>query len=113
MKLNIIVVGTGVGGLGAAIALTNRGHKVTVLEASSKLQAIGGIIVTMPNANLMLDRLGVYKAFRTICDETPPRYSFRTYKGEELCAGTEEFESKYGYPYQTFSPNVIVLADLA
>jgi salicylate hydroxylase len=33
----IIIVGAGLGGLVAAIALSKKGHKVTVLEAASKL----------------------------------------------------------------------------
>lgn len=37
IPLRIIVVGAGLGGLSAAIALARRGHSVTILEQASKL----------------------------------------------------------------------------
>lgn len=37
LKLNVVVVGAGLGGLSLAIALTRRGHSVRVLEQASRL----------------------------------------------------------------------------
>lgn len=37
VPLKIIIVGAGLGGLAAAIALSRRGHNVTVLEQASRL----------------------------------------------------------------------------
>jgi salicylate hydroxylase len=36
--LNVLIVGGGLGGLATALALSLKGHKVTVLEAASKIQ---------------------------------------------------------------------------
>jgi 2-polyprenyl-6-methoxyphenol hydroxylase-like FAD-dependent oxidoreductase len=45
MPFKIVTVGTGIAGLSAAIALGAKGLNVTVVEATSQLRAIGGIIV--------------------------------------------------------------------
>jgi len=44
----IIIVGAGLGGLVAGIALSKKGHKVTILEAASKL---GEVTFQLGNAN--------------------------------------------------------------
>lgn len=98
MGFNIVVIGTGIGGLGAAIALAIKGHQVTVLEAASKLQAIGGIIVMQPNANRILDQFGIYQKFLRICREQPFEVCQRRFSGEVLGRNSEIMKS-HGYPY--------------
>ena len=44
LKLNIIIVGAGLGGLAAAIALSRRGHKVTVFEQAPELGEVRGVL---------------------------------------------------------------------
>ena len=53
------VVGAGIGGLAAAIALSRVGHHVTIYERSQFRHEIGAAITMTPNANLILDHWGL------------------------------------------------------
>lgn len=57
--LRILVVGAGIGGLTAALALRQRGHDVEVFEKSHLVQETGAAIHLAPNANGLLKRLGL------------------------------------------------------
>ena len=39
-KLQVLVIGAGIGGLSASIAIKNAGHDVTILEKVPKLQEV-------------------------------------------------------------------------
>ncbi len=56
--LNIAIVGGGVGGLAAAIALRRHGHRITVYEQASQFARVGADINLTPNAVRALDGLG-------------------------------------------------------
>ncbi|KAK4936727.1 hypothetical protein LTR10_022451 [Elasticomyces elasticus] len=59
MPLKVIVVGAGLAGLGAAIALNQQGHDVDVFEQSSFLNEVGAAIHIPPNATRVLNEWGV------------------------------------------------------
>jgi 2-polyprenyl-6-methoxyphenol hydroxylase-like FAD-dependent oxidoreductase len=59
-----IVVGAGIGGLAAAIALRNAGFAVTVLEQAESARELGFALLLAPNAMQALRRLGVADALR-------------------------------------------------
>ena len=63
-SLRVIIVGGGIAGLSAAIALRQRGHDPVVLERASRLEAAGAGITLFGNAMNALDRLGVAEAIR-------------------------------------------------
>ena len=62
---SVIVVGGGIGGLAAALALTRQGIAVQLLEQAAHIGEIGAGIQLGPNAFAALDALGVGQTART------------------------------------------------
>ncbi|OIW25157.1 FAD/NAD(P)-binding domain-containing protein [Coniochaeta ligniaria NRRL 30616] len=63
-KLETIVVGAGLGGLGAAIGILLAGHAVTVLESASAIGEVGAGIQVLPNSARVLRSWGLEDALR-------------------------------------------------
>ena len=57
--MHVLVVGGGIGGLTAALALEKRGHTVTVVEQSGVISEVGAGLQLSPNAMKVLNALGV------------------------------------------------------
>ena len=55
----VVIAGAGIGGLTAAIALAQRGFRVSVIEQAERLEAIGAGIQLSPNASRVLIGLGL------------------------------------------------------
>lgn len=58
-RLSILVVGGGIAGLTAALALRHQGHTVRVLESSSWLRETGAAVILANNASIALLSLGL------------------------------------------------------
>ena len=58
--LKIVIIGGGIGGLTAALALRQNGHDVVVLEQWDGSNETGAAIHLAPNCNGVLRRLGLY-----------------------------------------------------
>ncbi|KAI1775777.1 FAD/NAD(P)-binding domain-containing protein [Hypoxylon cercidicola] len=71
-QLHVIIVGAGLGGLGAAIAILLAGHKVTVLESASEIGEIGAGIQVLPNSSRILISWGLEE--KLVKHATMPRY---------------------------------------
>ena len=96
------IVGAGIAGLGAAIALRRAGHNVEVFERSAFKNEIGAAITLTPNANLILERWGfdAGKAGETeIC-----QYRRLQWDNLELAKRNcfEEVRAKYGPLLRSF-----------
>lgn len=57
------IIGGGIGGLTAALALARRGARVTVLERAGARREVGAGIQVSPNAGRVLEALGLTAAF--------------------------------------------------
>ncbi|HZG74065.1 MAG TPA: FAD-dependent monooxygenase [Chondromyces sp.] len=97
----VLVIGGGIGGIAAALASAEAGHKTKVLEQAPQFGEIGAGIQMGPNAMAVLDRFGVadeiakYAVF-------PQRLVLKdVYTAKELASLDlgDEFKAKYGFPY--------------
>lgn len=98
---HIVVVGGGIGGVSAAIALAKRGMSVTVLERAPEIKEIGAGIQLGPNAGRVIQELGVMDTvMRTAV--LPERIVIRDiYTGREIyqARAGKELAERYGAPY--------------
>lgn len=61
-----VVIGAGIGGLAAGVALRRRGWDVTILERAPVLEPVGAGLAVAPNALRVLDALGVGARLREL-----------------------------------------------
>jgi salicylate hydroxylase len=96
-----VIVGGGLGGLTAALALRQRGIRVTVLESAPDMGEIGAGIQTAPNASRVLFGLGLHSALRRIRTEPQDQVRRRWSDGRiiaQLPLG-DRLVQQYGAPY--------------
>lgn len=60
MSLKVLVIGAGIGGLSAAIALRQQGHQVEIYEKSRLASEVGAAVHCAPNCTALLNRMGIY-----------------------------------------------------
>ncbi len=106
-NIGIGIVGGGIGGLTAALALLRRGFDVTVYEQTPKLQEVGAGLQISPNGVRVLASLGIEEELMGIAF-IPEGKEIRlwstgdTWKLFDL--GQESVE-RYGFPYITVHRN--------
>ena len=98
---HFLVVGGGIGGLAAALALSQQGLRVTVLEQAAQLGEIGAGIQLGPNAFAALDALGVGENARKRAVLTDRLIMMDAIDGSEVASFPvgEAFRQRFQNPY--------------
>jgi 2-polyprenyl-6-methoxyphenol hydroxylase-like FAD-dependent oxidoreductase len=97
----ILIVGGGLGGLTAALALAQRGIASRVLEGAPEFGAIGYGIQFGPNVFHVLDRIGITAAVMQQADCPPAVLMRDALTGDELARipTGASFRRRFGHPY--------------
>ncbi len=101
--MRIVIVGAGIGGLTAALALIKQGFDVEVLEQAKQLGEVGAGLQISPNGNRVLAWLGLEEAVARIASEPAGKKvrlwnTGQTWNLFDLGATSRE---RYGFPYLT------------
>jgi salicylate hydroxylase len=102
--VRVAIVGGGVGGLAAAIALARKGIDVEVLEQAAGLEPVGASLQLGPNALRLMDALGLLGALREI-GVRPDAVDFVRWDDGALLLHTElgeRAEAHFGAPQLDF-----------
>lgn len=94
---NIAIIGAGIGGLAAALALQRRGFRVAVYEKAKQIREIGAGVVITANARRALQDLGVDDALAARSSTISVFHTCHFATGEVLRAvSSEEIRQKCG-----------------
>ena len=85
---DVIIVGGGIAGLAAAIALRQRGVAALVLEQATELREIGAGLLLAPNACAVLERLGALPSLLSGHSLPVQKWELLDWKGRSLSALT-------------------------
>jgi salicylate hydroxylase len=101
--LRIAIIGGGIGGLTAAVALRQRGFEVEVYERSGKLEEVGAGLQVGPNSVKVLRALGLEEALRRNAFEPTNMLSLKWDDAtlRSRAPFKETTVEKYGAPYMT------------
>jgi 2-polyprenyl-6-methoxyphenol hydroxylase-like FAD-dependent oxidoreductase len=97
----VLVVGGGIGGLAAALALARAGRTVRLVEQAREFSEIGAGLQLGPNAMRAFDRLGVYDDIASAAVFPRRAVVLDALDGSELTVLDfgARFVNRYGYPY--------------
>jgi salicylate hydroxylase len=98
---SVAVVGGGIGGLTAAVALVRAGLDVRVYEQAPRVSSVGAGIQLAPNCSRILARLGLLPAVERVAVR-PTEFEFRRWDDGRVLSRTalgDAVAATYGAPY--------------
>ncbi|HUH88276.1 MAG TPA: FAD-dependent monooxygenase [Pusillimonas sp.] len=101
-RSTVLIVGGGIGGLTAAIALAQKGRSVRVLEQAHEISAIGYGIQLGPNVFNVFSQLGIADSVRSIADFPDSVCMIDADDGRTLIdipVTTQEYKQRFRNPY--------------
>ena len=108
--MKIAIVGGGIGGLTAALALSQNAHDITVFERSAGIREIGAGVQISPNAGRLLHSLGLGPAYSEV-SVNPHRVVLRRWEDDSIIRATdldESFLSQHQVPLANVARNELV-----
>ncbi|KAH7379139.1 hypothetical protein DE146DRAFT_304687 [Phaeosphaeria sp. MPI-PUGE-AT-0046c] len=100
--LHVVIVGAGLGGLGAAISILLAGHSVEILEVAAEIGEIGAGIQCLPNSTRVLISWGLEEQLSKHAT-TPRLCNMIGWKGNKISdMNVHEYEEDCGSPFWDF-----------
>lgn len=97
---DVLIVGGGIGGLGAAYSLTRQGLAVRVLEQAPAFGEVGAGIQLAPNCTRILDDYGLLDEAKSLGVVPDAMVMRDALDGDELTRlDLRDLERRYGFPY--------------
>ncbi|MFD7455593.1 MULTISPECIES: FAD-dependent monooxygenase [unclassified Streptomyces] len=99
---HIAVVGGGIGGLAAALAIARAGHEVTLVERAAQFGEIGAGLQLAPNASLALEELGVLAEVQSTAVAPPQLVMMDALTGDQITAidlRSTAYKERFKHPY--------------
>jgi salicylate hydroxylase len=96
---HVLVAGGGIGGIVAALALNQRGFRVSVYEQAPELHELGAGVTITPNGSRVLCELGLRPAMQAIVSVLPSREMRLFNTGQTWKLPVTDIEARFGSPF--------------